>query len=769
MTAIPRFIRAHAYFLLFYGLIFAVFLWPLLLFQKTFIFGDYWQQHYPWAFEYARQLKAGTFPYWLPGVAGGFPLVAEGQVGAYYPLHLIFYRWLPFSLAYTAMILLHVAIGGKGFYVYGLKTGMSREASTWLAILFSFSSAYGGCFSNTAVLRVMAWLPWSMVCWMALCKAPRNKRLLWVSLIGIQIALMATAGAPQMALYAVIYMTVLWMWEYRGKFLLELTAAGLIGALLSIPQWAATLELMSVSVRSGENASFALWGSVLPPALISILFPKWGMFFSVAFYVGAASFLLFMISWVTKKDRFDKIHLGLAGFFILLALGKYGPFFWCATGFFRNPSKWLFFSTVSLAIMAARALDKIPQIQNDKRLRTRATLVLAATSFLAIVMPLLAQAGCDLLAGRLSAFARQSAQDAFSGKQDPIHDISYYQAKADALQSQLAGLFSYVDRWNLVAIALIILSAGIIWKTLQVRSSMVWQKVVLPLALIIDLTIFGSYIGAGFTGNAREYPRSPDPGLLSAIHTRQDSDDSTMIGWGDDNEPEILPANTNLLYNVDHAGGYSPLLIKRYYELSKDLGISDSSLGRRSYSEEVWKKEAGVVKILGISQILGERGVRDLEDPMPLVWMVHDWREIPDEKERLSFLKGDDFRPAETAVVEDREFEDRGSSGEKGVTQVVLKKPGQIHIKTFSPRDSLLIFRSVFYPRWKVRVDRQPQTLIPVDHALSGVFLESGEHKVRFYYDMFPHKLWETLSVCFVLILVSLNVLSWRYKGGQNE
>jgi hypothetical protein len=242
MTRLAANLKAHRYFLLTYGAIYAIFLWPLLIFKRTFIYGDYWQQHYPWSFEYARLLKTGSLPYWVPQVSSGLPLVAEGQVGAYYPLHLILYAVLPVFAAYTIGILLHVLVGGVGFYVYGRRSQLSEEASSWLAILFSFSSAYGGCFSNTAVLRVMAWLPWCLLIWQKLIASKGHVKFRWISLLSFLFFMMGTAGASQMAVYAVIYMTLLCLWTSKGKGWLEWMAAGALAVALSAPQWLATLS-----------------------------------------------------------------------------------------------------------------------------------------------------------------------------------------------------------------------------------------------------------------------------------------------------------------------------------------------------------------------------------------------------------------------------------------------------------------------------------------------------------------------------------------------
>jgi len=66
---------------------------------------------------------------------------------------------------------------------------------------------------------------------------------------------------------------------------------------------------------------------------------------------------------------------------------------------------------------------------------------------------------------------------------------------------------------------------------------------------------------------------------------------------------EVLTANYNMLYRLRHVGGYSPLLLRRYYDLTKDFGFSDASLGRHAFSEEVWRKERSVLDVLGVEMI----------------------------------------------------------------------------------------------------------------------------------------------------------------------
>ena len=49
----------------------------------------------------ALALKEGRLPLWEPGLFGGYPLFADGEVGMLYPLHLLAYGLLPPDLAFA--------------------------------------------------------------------------------------------------------------------------------------------------------------------------------------------------------------------------------------------------------------------------------------------------------------------------------------------------------------------------------------------------------------------------------------------------------------------------------------------------------------------------------------------------------------------------------------------------------------------------------------------------------------------------------------------
>src|SRR6478752_3649391 len=66
------------------GIIAAVF-WPLIIGVGVYAESDTFTYFYPVFALLHASVRAGELPLWTPYVFGGFPLFAEGQIGALYP------------------------------------------------------------------------------------------------------------------------------------------------------------------------------------------------------------------------------------------------------------------------------------------------------------------------------------------------------------------------------------------------------------------------------------------------------------------------------------------------------------------------------------------------------------------------------------------------------------------------------------------------------------------------------------------------------------
>ncbi len=728
-------------------------------------------------------------------MAAGFPLVAEGQVGAYYPPHIFFYSLFPFPVAYTLLILIHVLIGGMGFYRYAEKIGLSKEAASVCAVLFSFSSVYGGCFSNTATLKVLAWLPWAMLLPERLIAAKGKDRVLWTSLLGVLFALMWTAGAMQVALYAVGYLFFYWILRFKPREWLFFIAANVLGVLLSLPQWTATLELIPCSVRQGESAAFALSGSLYPPFVASFLYPYWGLFLGSSLYLGTAGILLVLVYLMFKQEKTAKTHLFLAAIFFLLAFGRYNPVYKFLIDTFsltilRFPHKFAFFGMVSLCVLAGYGFDRLGQTTKTGVSNAKKGVFLVILG-LCLTGPFLAQWVSHRFEDRINETGKRISLETFEGKKDPKKSAEGYQKSfTEYFESMRQERFSYSNQYNVLSIVFILISGIFIFACFLRGAPSYWRDIFLPLLLAANLLIFGypwgseGLHGSGFIGNVRGISEPPSV-ISQLIERRQTADGSAMIEWAKDAN-EVFSPNSNLLYGIRHAGGYSPLLLNRYYELSKDLGIADSSLGRKPYDLGVWNREIGVISAFGVSQVLSsekidlpgaalrnmmketsfENGKRiesrqylyEFADTLPLVYAVYRWKEITSAEERLAYLKGPEFKPFEEAVVEySAELLKPSDDYTYSPAEIVSLSPKSIEAHVDLVSDGVIVFRSAFYPRWKAELDGRKAELLPVNHAFSGIYAAKGSHEVKFYYDESGHRAAEGVAAGALILLVFAN------------
>jgi len=210
--------KTNRYPLLLFSFLFGIL---LLVFLRDFIFlgatwkeGDYGVQHYPWAKFYAEQLKQFRLPLWCDFNHCGFPLFAEGQVGAIYPLNLLLFFFFPFEWAYNAGIVLHFFIAAIAMFVYLQYLRLSFAAAFIGAVVWVFGSAFAGAEYNLMALRVLAWFPLALYLIEVFIEKKRFAVLLLLSLLYF---FQLTAGSVQFALYAILFSSLYFLIAVVGR------------------------------------------------------------------------------------------------------------------------------------------------------------------------------------------------------------------------------------------------------------------------------------------------------------------------------------------------------------------------------------------------------------------------------------------------------------------------------------------------------------------------------------------------------------------------
>ena len=787
-----RYRERFPFFALFFGGLFVYFLWPLLLLKKTFVLGDYGIQFYPWSFFYAQQLKLGRLPYWTDLIANGFSLVAEGQIGPYYPLHLLSYRLLPFDAAYTWGIALHFLLGGTGFYLYSRKIGLDEAPATLTAILFTFSSAYGGCFYTTGTLRVLTWLPWAMWAMECLRKTQGRRNVIrWTLLLSAILAQMWTAGFPQLALYGIMYLGILSLLvrEDRAKLLWAWLAASCLAICLALPQVEATLQLAAISVRAGESPSFALWGSVPPFAPTSLIYPEWGNLLRVSFYIGILPLLFVVFEMFSKKrSSVSTSHLWLALFFLLLAFGKYNPLYAALVKTFsltavRNPSKFLFFTTVSLIAAAGFGMQRWLDALGEQKKASHFKKVASIAGGAMLIVPGVATVFLTFTKDFWGKMIPTIAQGIYTEKVDPAKTSEGYAQILREMLGRCESLFAFDNPHGWAAVFFILASLGVVWaaKIVKWRSTYVsWTAMAL---VSVNLIYFAHFFGTGFLGNVAAPGISTSQKYSERLKKLLPGSDQSIAEKTELRDDEWFEPSRNLFYGLRHAGGYSPLLVKHYYELTRELGFVDSSLGRQVFSDPVWRREKGLVDFLGVGLLIsnssfenpgwirvdemGGRRVYKNKTALPVIYGVDRARVITDAAKRLAHLKSKNFDPRSEVVLEiPYVLEGKAVfSPPKAVNPL----PNGISAIIDMPSEGFLVSRIVDIPGVRITVDGVSAKLIRVNHAFCGAHLSGGAHQVRVFYDPYEQHQWEKIAAMAWGLVGVLFLLLWMHPTPKSD
>src|SRR3954453_316867 len=93
-----------------------VFFWDVVSLERALFYFDITEINYPYRDFFARELRAGRFSRWFPGLYCGLPLYSESQAGYLHPLKYLLFPWLPTCQAFNLDTVLSIWLTGVGTY-----------------------------------------------------------------------------------------------------------------------------------------------------------------------------------------------------------------------------------------------------------------------------------------------------------------------------------------------------------------------------------------------------------------------------------------------------------------------------------------------------------------------------------------------------------------------------------------------------------------------------------------------------------------------------
>ena len=147
---------------------------PAWLTSSIIYVGDYTgsdllDMNLPLRFLAAQAVKEGSLPFWSPEIGCGFPLLAEGQAGVFYPSTLPLFLLFSVTWASNLSIITSLAWAAFGGYVLGRVHALSRWSSALVALTAAFSPILVFRLKHLNMLQAAVWLPLSFAAIKLIC------------------------------------------------------------------------------------------------------------------------------------------------------------------------------------------------------------------------------------------------------------------------------------------------------------------------------------------------------------------------------------------------------------------------------------------------------------------------------------------------------------------------------------------------------------------------------------------------------------------------
>jgi hypothetical protein len=116
----------------------------------------------PPRFFWVESIKHGSFPLWNPFQFSGQPFFGNPQHGMLYPLNIVFF-FLPFDIAFNAVIILHFFLGGLFTYLFLRDLKVNSAGALISGLIFMLSGYLLSVHSLLTILLSSIWTPLIMM------------------------------------------------------------------------------------------------------------------------------------------------------------------------------------------------------------------------------------------------------------------------------------------------------------------------------------------------------------------------------------------------------------------------------------------------------------------------------------------------------------------------------------------------------------------------------------------------------------------------------
>lgn len=358
----------------------AVFYWVPITSPAASIQWDAGDMHYPLQKYFADRLFSGKLPFWTPYLFGGYPVLANPEMGAWYPPHWPFFLAgitplsIQLELAFNALL----ACLGMWFLLSGLL--QRRSAAMLGAFTYGLSGFFAGHSSHVGLFSAAACFPWLLVTYR---HASEKGPVRWIALGALAGGCAILAGYVQTAMYDFLGLALFAMgdgWTHRsegsGRWLRRgFIVAGILAGALAVAaiQILPGLELAAYSVRAATSYARETESVLHAKPLLTLFWPDalgaisgnyTGPFDITQYYFYAGALLLPLAALGAWKSRLRWPALALILPSVWYMCGPAGGFYRLgalvpALHAVRAPIQGWFVANLGLALLAGAGCDWI--------------------------------------------------------------------------------------------------------------------------------------------------------------------------------------------------------------------------------------------------------------------------------------------------------------------------------------------------------------------------------------------------------------------------
>jgi len=734
----------------------------------------------------------GEVPLWNPHVLGGIPFAADINHGIFYPpnwLSLV----LPAADALVVLLMLHLALGAFGMYLFLARMGVPAPAALWGGVAFALSVSYVSLVNHLVMLESMACLP--LVLWAArrLAEKPTAASSLVCALFLALSALAGDVHATYMAalaggaLVAVECARRLFAGETRtaaavaGSYALSGAAALALAAVAVFP----AVELARLTARNSGALSYAAHNGLDAPGAVGILAPlpwgsvregtAWNFRWSDAVYVGGP--LVLLAGWGGRRlaERFSGVLLVMLGG--ALSFGALSPVWRLAYHFlpgfrnFRQPREYFIIAVAGFILLGAWGLWDLAAASQGTGAKPKKRRKRDRRVRLSLMIPSALIAACAVFFVFFGARHAPALAEALH-MATPGATAARCLARAGGVALValgLSGVALSVRGVRLHASVGVVLLACIIWGDLAFAS--VGHLVFGPRELYCGAPAAVAALRERLLESAspRFAPVGPGWGAFFERFAARAVEGAPAVSMEDAlRVKECLVDNEPVYAGLASALGYSTFLPTRYallYSLASGQGVaSPVRLPGRAGCR--WAL-LGVGAVLNFDPTWKEREVRALAAP-PGVFMAYDWRAVDSVRAAAALLKRDRASAFSSPVVEGGPPARPAPSPGPTLHSIedVSRSAESLSMLVHTDRPGLLVVLENNYPGWRAWDNGLETDIYTANLTFRAVYLSAGRHRVEFKFVPLSLYIGAAVSLAsFALLLAAAaaaGVRAWR-------